>query len=171
MNKEEEKDPRQWAKKPATLRTTRNKEELRTLYKRIREGLAEHSTETEADILSELLTLCNSIRGTELLKEHVRDLLMAGTLTGFPIGIFDSCVAKEYERNQILIYQRMAIRIALKLGEKKKARQLYRRQQRWKEQFEKLYEEPASTGCSKKELVRHLRLSGLPKKETKGSSL
>ncbi|MCX6787550.1 MAG: hypothetical protein NT108_00060 [Candidatus Kaiserbacteria bacterium] len=95
---------------------------------------------------------------------------MAGTLTGFPSGIFDSCVAKEYERNQILIYQRMAIRIALKLGEKKRARQLYRRQQRWKEQFEKLYEEPVRKGCNKKELAQHLRLSRSPQKETEGSS-
>lgn len=162
-------DQRDWAKKSPVPRITRNTKELLFIYKHIRKGLNECSVESETDILSELLTLCNSIRGTELLKEHIRDLLMAGTLTGFPSGIFDSCVAKEYERNQILIYQRMAIRIALKLGEKKRARQLYRRQQRWKEQFEKLYEEPVCKGCNKKELAQHLRLSGSPQKETEGS--
>lgn len=125
----------------------------------------EFVVENSTDYISQLLHLCSLIHGTDSLKEYVQELLVTGMLTRLPqlllvdiekdaFGLFNPRTAKEFERMQILIYQLIAIRIALAADEEEIAAQLYRRLDRWKKQFKILYGESAEHGISKDELAR-----------------
>lgn len=154
----------QWTQKS---RAERNAKELEAICKLIDEGPNESTVKSDKDPLSRLITLCSMTGGTDSLRDYIRELLLTGMIRGLPqrllvyagkgkFGVFDSPIAREFERKQILINQPIAITIALAFGEKKRASQLLRRIQRWKGQFEKLYGEEVTEGINKKELAREL---------------
>ncbi len=148
-------------------RTERYAKELEDICRLIEKGPNESTVENETDPIPRLLTLCNFIKGTDVLKEYVRELLMTGVMTGFPqrllvnskkgaFGLFNQPVTEQFERMQILINQPIAMKIALRFGEKKRAHQLYRRIHRWKKEFEKKYGKKVEAGIDMKELDRQL---------------
>lgn len=149
-------------------RTERYAKELEDICRLIEKGPNESTVENETDPIPRLLTLCNFIKGTDVLKEYVRELLMTGVTTGFPqrllvnskkgaFGLFNQPLTEQFERMQILVNQPIAMKIALRLGEKKRARQLYRRIQLWRKEFEKKYGEKVEYGIDMCELERQLK--------------
>ena len=156
--------------------------ECEKICKLIDEGPNGSVIENSTDSLSRLITLCSFMRGTSCLRDYVHDLLAAGVIGGFPrqllinvakgeYGIFELPAAKEFERKQILVDQPIAIKTAIRLGANEKAKRLNERLQCWKEEFEKLYGEPAHKGVDMEDLSRHLQMiSGGWEKDASGES-
>ncbi len=177
-------DQRQWTRESWKSRAQRNAEELEAICKTFGERPGNSAVQGVESIDDRRRSLCNAILGTDSLKEYVLELheslLKTNELKKLPrlllinvrkgvFGLFNQSLAqeliKEYERIQILIKQPTEIGRARRCGDKKRSEYLYRRTKKWREEFEKLYKEPVTSGLSKKELSRYLKhINQSPKK-------
>ena len=163
-----DKDQRQWAKEPRKSLAERRAEELEVICKTIDERPRAPEVQDDEGSYGRLRTLCSLTPGTESLKEYIQGLLKSNPLKGLPellrvrveekqFGIFDLPIAQKFERFQILIKQPAEMERALRSGDEKMAMELHLRIEKWKEQFERLYEESVDRGANIKEVVHQLK--------------
>ena len=167
-------EPRQ----PAIPRAERNAREVDRICRSIQKGPGTSVTGFDEVSLSMLRTLCVLVPGTESLREYVRELFETlchtGELGKLPkgldiniengaFGLFNREHAREFERKQILDTQPAEMKKALEVGDRKKAKELRARINRWKERFEKVYGEKVEREVNLNALSP--QMSGSPEKE------
>ncbi len=149
-------------------RAKRYAEEVEAICRLASEGPGDVAIEEVTDPISRLLTLCNLIPGTDSLKEYLRIFLSSGGVREFPrhihidvdkgaYGLFTQSLVQQFELMQILIHQPVNIDVTLKSGDKDSAKKLYRRLKRWKNQYERKYEEKVAHGINMSAIEKELK--------------
>lgn len=154
-------------------RRTQYAREFERICRRIEKGplQEDRAEEWEKGCIARLLTLCVYMCCTDSLREHVKEMILAGTpFLRLPryllintrrgaLGVFaDTPHIKEFERSLILLRQPIVMRAALAYGEKERAKHMQQQIAVWKENFEKRYGEPAEHGVHMEAITHEIEL-------------